>query len=94
MLKWTWKNSEWLMVAIALIVGFGVFFLPSNEDKIDELARVAQERRDAWAAYDAALQKKIAEHKALSERQAEELGIVYVPTPAQPAVPPAAADPK
>lgn len=89
MLKWSWKNSEWLMVAIALILGFGVFFLPSNEDKLDELARVAQERRDKWAAYDAAMEKRIAEHKAMSEQQAEELGIIYIPTPAQPVSPPA-----
>lgn len=84
MLKWTWKFADWGMFFFGFVVVVAVLLLPSNERDIKELERVAQERRAEWARYEAALQKQIDDHREMSARQAEELGIVYLPVPSTP----------
>lgn len=87
MLKWTWKVADWGIFFLGFVVVIAVLLLPSHEKDIKELERVAQERRAAMERYEAALQKQIQDHKELSARQAEELGIVYLPPVAPPAEP-------
>jgi hypothetical protein len=94
MIRWTWKYADWLMIVIAVVVGLFGIFLPSNEKQLNELKRVTAERKAAWADYHARVAKATAEHEALTAKQREDYGIVYVPVIAAPAAEPPKPAPK
>lgn len=83
-MKWTWKYADWLVIAVALVIGFAGFFLPSKEKDVAELERVVKERKAKAAEMRAAIAKATAEHEALTAKQREEYGIVYIPSPPPP----------
>lgn len=88
-MKWTWRYADWIIVIIAVAVGFAVWFVPNGKANADfqRLKVVQAERR-------AELLKQMQQEadEAAHAKMVEEEGIVYVPTPTpKPAVAPAPA---
>lgn len=81
-MKWTWRYADWVIVIIAVAVGFAVWFVPNgkaNED-FQKLKVLQAERRAALVK-----EAQQAADDAAHAKMVEEEGIVYVPqlTPEQ-----------
>ncbi|MDZ4760196.1 MAG: hypothetical protein SGJ21_03895 [Alphaproteobacteria bacterium] len=78
----TWKYWDLLIVIGGLVVGFGVWFVPNfmADPTVQELMATQIERRERAEAY--------AAEQARIEKEREDLGIVYFPSPVTPPVDP------
>lgn len=79
-MQWTWKYADWLVVIIAVLVGFCIWFIPNEKanKNYQELKRVNAERRAELVK-----QAQAAAAEADHKKMVEEYGLVYVPMPSQ-----------
>jgi hypothetical protein len=76
-MSWTWRWFDYSIVIVAVIAGFGIWFLPSFESspeiqKLYAQQKELKERRLAREAQEAAIKK-----------EQEELGLVFIAPPAE-----------
>ncbi len=76
-LKWNpnlfgWKYLTYILIAVALITGFGVWFMP-NKWAEPEIAASMAEQEELRA-----LRKARLAREAEEKRQADELGLIYI----------------
>jgi len=74
-LFWSWKALEYSLVVGAFLIAFAVWFIPNwtESPEMKALEAAVNERKAARLAYEA--------RQAEAKREAEELGLVYLPVP-------------
>ena len=74
-MTWTWKAFDYLIVIVAIVVGFGVWFLPNFENS-PEIQKLYAEQR--------ALKEARLKHEAIVaeiKKEQEDLGLVFIAPP-------------
>jgi len=74
-MQWTWKWFDMMIAVMALVVGFGVWFIPNfmNSKEMKDLVASQNAIKAQNAAY--------AAQQAAIKAEQEELGLVYLPPP-------------
>lgn len=82
-----WKYFNYIIIAVALITGFGVWFMP-NKWAEPEIAASMAEQEELRA-----LRKARLAREAEEKREADELGLIYIEPGTNPFLPPKPAEP-
>lgn len=74
-MAWTWKWFDMMIAVMALVVGFGVWFIPNfmNSKEMKDLVASQNAIKAQNAAYEA--------QQAAIKAEQEELGLVFLPPP-------------
>ena len=84
-MSWTWRWFDYAIVVVAVIAGFAVWFIPNFESspEIQKLYAEQRELKERRLKYEA--------QQAEIKKEQEELGLVFIGPPDEPAKPTAPA---